>query len=172
MTRLLGVDPGEARIGLAICDEEERIAVPVTVIERKGRSLAWVAQMIAMYAQQNGAAEVVIGLALNGDGSEGEQARKARSLGRRIAQVADLRLHYWDERMSSFIAEQHVLPASAGRRRRPGPRDDLAAAVILQSYIERDADTQSRAETRCDGRRTTQFSGPASDTIGTNSELS
>jgi putative Holliday junction resolvase len=141
MTRLLGVDAGDERIGLAISDDEGRMALPFAIITRKGRGADWAAHAVAIRARECGAEAVIVGLPLNMDGSFGPQAVKARSLGRKIAQAAGLRLELWDERMSSFIAEQkhRELTKPGGRRR---PVDDLAAAVILQSYI----DSQSHAD--------------------------
>jgi putative Holliday junction resolvase len=136
MPRLLGVDPGEARIGIATCDPEGRFAVPLTIIERRGRALDRVAEEIAALSASSEAEGIVVGLPLNMDGTEGAQARHARSLGRRIATAAGLPVHYWDERLSSFAAEQLMAEAPRMRRRRGGRIDDLAAAVILQSFLD------------------------------------
>ncbi len=133
MPRLLGVDPGDQRVGLAISDEEGQIAFPFAIIERRGRGLDWTARQIAEHARQRKAQALIVGLPLNMDGSFGPQAVKARALGRRAAEAAALPLEFWDERLSSFIAEQR-LASAPGRRRRHS--DDLAAAVILQSYID------------------------------------
>ena len=135
MTRFLGVDAGDERIGLAVGDDEGRMAVPFAIITRKGRGADWAARAVAIRARECGAEAVIVGLPLNIDGTFGPQAVKARSLGRKIALAAGLRLEWWDERMSSFISEQkqRELTKRGGRRR---PVDDLAAAVILQSYID------------------------------------
>lgn len=137
MPRLLGVDAGEERIGLAVCDEGGLIAVPIAIIERRGRALDRVAEEIAARAQAEGVEAIVVGLPRNIDGSEGPQARRARGLGRRIASASGLPLQYWDERMSSFIAESRLAESRAASGRR-GRRhvDDLAAAVILQAYLD------------------------------------
>ncbi len=133
MPRLLGVDPGEQRVGLAMSDDEGRIAFPFAIIERRGRGLDWTARQIAEHARQRRAEAMIVGLPLNMDGSFGPQAVKARALGRRAAEASGLPLEFWDERLSSFIAEQR-LASAPGRRNRHS--DDLAAAVILQSYID------------------------------------
>jgi putative Holliday junction resolvase len=71
------------------------------------------------------------------DGSEGEQARKARAFGRRLERIGGLPTVYWDERLSSFYAEQKLREsAGSGRRAERRPSDDLAAAAILQSYLD------------------------------------
>ncbi|HLZ71277.1 MAG TPA: Holliday junction resolvase RuvX [Dehalococcoidia bacterium] len=137
MPRLLGVDAGEERIGLAVGDEGGLIAVPLAIIERRGRALDRVAEEIAARAHAEAAETIIVGLPLNIDGTEGRQAKRARGLGRRIAAASGLPLAYWDERMSSFIAESRLAEARAASVRR-GRRhvDDLAAAVILQSYLD------------------------------------
>lgn len=134
MTRWIGVDAGEARTGLAAGDDDSGLAVPLCIIEHKGRSLDNVAAAILARARGDGAGGLVVGLPLNMDGSEGFQARRARSLGRRLG-TAGLPMEYWDERMSSYIAEQRTseLPGYRERRRHT---DDLAAAVILQSFLD------------------------------------
>ncbi len=137
MPRLLGVDAGEERVGLAVCDESGLIAVPIAIIERRGRALDRVAEEIAARAQAEAAEGIIVGLPLNIDGTAGPQARRARGLGRRIETASGLPLEYWDERMSSFIAESRLAEAQAvASRRRPRHVDDLAAAVILQSYLD------------------------------------
>ncbi|HEY7296224.1 MAG TPA: Holliday junction resolvase RuvX [Dehalococcoidia bacterium] len=137
MPRLLGVDTGEERVGLAVCDEDGLIAVPIAIIERRGRALDRVAEEIAARGRIEAVEGIIVGLPLNIDGTAGSQARRARGLGRRIAQASGLPVEYWDERMSSFIAESRLAEARAASGRR-GRRhaDDLAAAVILQSYLD------------------------------------
>ncbi|MHB8574143.1 MAG: Holliday junction resolvase RuvX [Dehalococcoidia bacterium] len=141
MTVWLAVDAGEERTGIAAGSDVTRLALPLCIIERKGRSLDRLAAEIAALAVREAAEAIVVGLPLNMDGSEGFQAARARSLGRRLALTSGLPLTYWDERMSSFIAEQAQERASvtgAGRRR-TRHTDDLAAAVILQRLFDADA---------------------------------
>jgi putative Holliday junction resolvase len=133
VSRLLGIDPGDQRVGLAVSDEEGRIAFPFAIIERRGRGLDWTARQIAEHARQRNVEGLIVGLPLNMDGSFGPQAVKARALGRRVAEAAGLPLQFWDERLSSFIAESRLTTVSPRRGRRS---DDVAAAVILQSYID------------------------------------
>jgi len=137
LPRLLGVDAGEERVGLAVCDAEGLLAVPLGIIERKGRGLDWTAGVIAEHARSSGVEGIVVGLPLNMDGSFGPQAAKARALGRRAAAAAGLAVEFQDERMSSFIAEQRLQSVHRqGRGRRRQHVDDLAAAVILQSFLD------------------------------------
>lgn len=135
----MGVDAGEARAGLALGDDETRLALPLAIIERGRRSLDRVAGEIVVRARREGAEGFVVGLPLNIDGSEGFQARRARGLGRRLEVASTVPVIYWDERMSSFIAEQRadaMQAAGPGGRRRARHADDLAAAVILQAFLD------------------------------------
>jgi putative Holliday junction resolvase len=124
--RLLGVDTGERRIGVAV--SEGRIAVPLTILEHTNRAddLARVAEI----AGREGVDAIVVGLPLAPDGGEGEQARLARKFGEQLAALQALPVEFQDERLSSFDAAG----ARAGRRIKP--IDDLAAAAILQRYID------------------------------------
>lgn len=165
MTRLLGIDAGEERIGLAVCDDDGRLAVPLAIIERKGRGLAWAAWAIAERARECGAQGIVVGLPLNMDGSFGPQAVKARALGRRVETATGLPAEFWDERMSSFIAEQQAAALTPGRRRGRRPLDDLAAAVILQSFL----DAKLNPETAGPAQPTAPMGGD--DTVGVEPDL-
>lgn len=133
MRRLLGIDAGSVRTGLAIGDDETRIATPLAIIELRERGRAWLVREIVRRAQALGAEGFVIGLPLNMDGSHGPQARGSEKLGDALAAASDLPVIYWDERLSSFVAEQQLAQAPPRRGRH---LDDVAAAVILQSYFD------------------------------------
>jgi putative holliday junction resolvase len=125
--RWLGVDPGEARVGLAACDPEERVAVPLEVVPASAAFPA-----IRAIAQREGIGGIVLGLAVSMDGVEREQAALARKLGDRLERSLGLPLIYEDERLSSAAAERTRLDP---RDRKP--RDDIAAALLLQQFIDR-----------------------------------
>lgn len=122
--RWLGVDPGQRRVGIAICDPEERVAVPLEVVPASAAFPA-----IRAIARREAVGGIVLGLPLRMDGSEGAAARLARRLGDRIERTLDLAIEYEDERLSSVAAERG---APAGEA-----RDDIAAALILQQFIDR-----------------------------------
>ena len=130
---------GERRIGIAISDPEGRLAVPLRVIER--RDEASDAQAIAETAAAERATAFVVGYPLTLDGSVGPQARSVETFARRVAEASGLPLELWDERLSSVQAERAQAGTRRGRRkgarRRRAPADDLAAAIILQSYLDR-----------------------------------
>ena len=122
--RWLGVDPGAARVGIAACDAEERVAVGLEVVPT---SVAVPA--IRTHAAREGVVGIVIGLPLSLDGTEGPSAVAARHLGERVRRVLGLPVEYEDERFTSVAAGE---PERGG-----GPRDDIAAAIMLQRFIDR-----------------------------------
>ena len=122
--RWVGVDPGGARVGIAVCDDEERIAVPVEVVPASAAVPA-----IRTIATREGAGGIVIGLAISMDGVERTSAAAGRRLGERVRRVLGLPVEHEDERLSTFAVEREV-----GHAR---PNDDLAAAHILQQFIDR-----------------------------------
>ncbi len=122
--RWLGIDPGGARVGIAACDEEERVAVPIEVVPASAAVPA-----IRSHAAREQVGGIVMGLPLSLDGSEGPSAVAARKLGERVRRVLGLPVEYEDERFTSVAAGE---PGRGGR-----PRDDIAAAILLQQFIDR-----------------------------------
>lgn len=128
---MLGLDVGERRIGVAV--SEGSVSVPLEIIEHKNRATD-IARITAI-AERERAEAIVIGLPVLPSGDEGEQARLTRKFGAQLAAAVPLPVLYHDERLSSRDVEEAA--ATAGSRRR-GKRhlDDLAAALILQRYID------------------------------------
>lgn len=135
MARILGLDVGERRIGVAISDPDGRIAVPLRIIERRDDAADM--QEIAKLAALERVTALVAGFPRSLDGSIGEQARRVESFAKRAAEAAGLPLELWDERLSTVQAERPVAGAKRRKRARRGPADDVAAAIILQSYLDR-----------------------------------
>jgi putative Holliday junction resolvase len=125
--RMLGIDFGERRIGVAV--SAGRIAVPKTIIGHTNRAADL--DSIARVASEEAVTAIILGLPLAPDGGEGEQARLTRAFGRQLAERTGLPIVYQDERLSSSDA------VSGTRSARP--IDDLAAAAILQRYIDAQA---------------------------------
>jgi putative Holliday junction resolvase len=134
LRRLLGLDVGQRRIGVAA--SEGQLAVPLTIIEHESRAADL--DRLAAIATEQEAEAIVVGLPLMMSGEEGEQARKTRRLGDALARRVDVPVVYHDERMSTLQVVGAAGARVAGaRKRREKPRiDDLAAAVILQSYLD------------------------------------
>jgi len=135
--RILGLDVGERRIGIAVADERVRVALPVTVVERS--DLPVDLDGIARLVQEQGAEAVVIGLPISLNGTLGPQAQAVKAFGQELSARLSLPIEYWDERLSTVEAERRL--ASAGRR---GPkararRDAAAAAIVLQGYLDSQA---------------------------------
>lgn len=130
----MGIDPGEKRIGVAISDPLGITAqgLPTISVTSIGEAI----QKIGETVRRLEVVRMIIGLPLNMDGSEGEQAQKSRKLGRRLE--ADLRLPviYWDERLTSRMAEAAMLEGDLSRTRRKEVSDRLAAQLILQNYLD------------------------------------
>jgi putative Holliday junction resolvase len=133
MTRLLGIDHGSRRIGIAVGDSETGMAFARRALQRRGGDGDIAA--LSELARAEEVSLVVIGLPMNMDGSEGSQAAAARAFGERLAAIG-LRIVYADERLSSW--EAGVRLAEAGNRpsRRSGDLDSAAARLILQQYLD------------------------------------
>lgn len=139
MAVMIGLDVGDARIGVAASDPSRFLATPVEVIHRKDGTPA---AKTAAVARLRGADAVVLGLPRNMDGSEGPQARNVRSFAGQLAAafaadgLGPVELLFWDERMSTRQARRMLIESGAGKKRRAEPVDALAAAVILQAYLD------------------------------------
>jgi putative Holliday junction resolvase len=131
--RWLCVDPGEVRTGVALGNTYDRIASPLEVIERPA---AGAIERILELAQEYNTTGIVVGWPLNMDDTEGPQAKTARKLAAELCDRSKLDVRLWDERLSSFQADQEI----AGKYTRKGRRkrqDAVAAAAILQDFFAR-----------------------------------
>ena len=130
--RLMALDVGDKRVGVAVCDELQTLAAPLTVLERRSRAED-VARLGRLAAEQH-VVGLVAGHPLNADGSAGPQAQRAARYAGRVATALSLALLLWDEYGSSQEAAARL--AHAPHRRRRAPLDAEAAAVILQDYLD------------------------------------
>lgn len=131
--RALGIDFGEVRIGTALSDPLGMIAQPHSVIDRrKEHPVAAIERIVSEYEVQ----VVVVGLPTQLDGTEGTSAERARRLGDAIGRATGLPIVYWDERFTSVQAEQALLEADMSRDDRRVTRDKVAAALLLQGYLD------------------------------------
>ena len=133
--RILGIDPGAKRIGIAAADLRTGVAVPVTTIDAGADPV----EAVAQFAEEQDARAIVVGLALSLSGALGPQAVQAQALADALAGRLDIPVHTWDERLTSAEAK-HRLPSekrpARGKRRRSGDLDAAAAAIILQAFID------------------------------------
>ena len=134
MTRILGLDPGERRIGVALSDPTGTIASPHSVIDRKSMD---VADAVRAVCTENEVDRIVVGLPTSLSGGEGPAAKAAREVGRLAAEATGLPVEFHDERFTTVTAEAALLEGGVRRAKRRDIRDKVAAAVILQSYLDR-----------------------------------
>lgn len=134
--RVVGVDLGTRRVGVAVSDDGGRMATAHTVLERTGDDDADRVALATVIGDL-GAEAVVVGLPLSLDGTVGPAARWAEAEARALSRVLDLPLHLHDERLSTVTASRRFAgSAPPGRRRGRRPVDDAAAAVMLQSWLD------------------------------------
>ena len=135
--RYLAVDYGTKRIGVAICDELEIAASPLVQIRAKtGGRLRTDAQAVAQSAAEYDVAEYVVGLPYNMDGSLGPQAQICQKFAKALVEVTAKPVHLFDERLTSEAAKDKLLNAGLTSKKRRGRTDMIAAAIILQSFLD------------------------------------
>ncbi len=133
MGRILGIDFGEKRLGLALSDETHTLASPLAVYERKDlqSDLKFLSDLVAQYH----ITEIVLGLPFNMDGSVGEKAQQVLEFKRLLEEHLKLPVATFDERLTTTEAERVLLQADLSRKKRKAKRDALAAILILQGYL-------------------------------------
>jgi putative Holliday junction resolvase len=130
--RVLGVDWGEARIGLAVSDETGTIASPYKVIPNDGQA----AKAVVNAASVTGAEEIVVGYPLTLTGAEGPAAERVRDFAREVQRRVSVPIKLVDERFTTRAAEEKLRDAGASRERIKKYADAAAAALILQTYLD------------------------------------
>jgi putative Holliday junction resolvase len=138
--RVLGIDYGRKRLGLALSDEDEILASPLATW-RRARSVQTDFANLSRLAREHGVVRVVVGLPLHMDGTAGEMAREATAFAQGLARESQLPVETFDERLSSSEAERAMLEGDLSRRQRKENRDMLAAVLILQGFLSRAADS-------------------------------
>jgi putative pre-16S rRNA nuclease len=136
--RALALDLGDRRIGVAVSDADERVASPVTVLERtrdRQRLHRQIAELVAEWE----AAVLVVGLPLSLDGGTGPAAAKVESEAAELAEVVGVPVELHDERLSTVTAERLLKERDLGGRARRKVVDMVAASVILQDWLDRRA---------------------------------
>jgi putative holliday junction resolvase len=133
--RLLGVDWGERRIGLAVSDESRTLAQPLATLTRRAGKRFPMVQLLA-HIKQHEVVGVVVGLPLDEAGAEGASARAARALADDIGRRSQLPVSLWDERMTTARVLTAVREMGGSTRGRKEDLDALAAALLLQHYLD------------------------------------
>ena len=138
MGRLLSLDIGDKRVGVAVCDETQTLARPLLTVKRASKQADFA--RIAALCREHGIEKVVVGLPRTLRGEEGPQARRVRRYAAELQLALNLPIDFWDERFSSVEAEERLAAASRKRVRRLRPAtgviDAAAAAIILQEYLD------------------------------------
>ena len=133
-TRLLAIDPGQVRLGLAISDAERRLASPLTTYTR--RNPRQDALFFKKIIEDEEVGQIVIGLPVRLDGYEGVQAKAAREFGVWLQEATGLPCIFYDERLTTFEAESSLLEAGLTKKKRKARRDRVAAQILLQTYLD------------------------------------
>lgn len=132
MERLLGLDIGGKRIGVAVSDELGMIASPVSTIDARGDVAGELRTLISKY----GVSRLIVGLPIGMSGREGPQSAEVRSVADKLGKVLEIEIVYSDERLSSAMASQALISQGTRRDKRKQHIDAMAAAVILQGYLD------------------------------------
>jgi len=130
--RYLAIDYGDKRTGLAICDHAETIASPLTVIEGQKDLIKKINEIVT--SEEIDA--IVLGLPLNMDDSKGFRAKLVFKFAEKLKAQLQIPIHLQDERLSSFAAEAELAPAELTRKKKKKRLDAVAAAVILQAFLD------------------------------------
>jgi putative holliday junction resolvase len=132
--RLLGLDYGTVRIGLAITDPDRIVASPLATYTRQSPPID--AMFFAKTIKEYDVVALVVGLPIHSDGKESEKSREARVFGAWLSELTQLPVVFWDERFSTVRAEEALLSAKLNPRERKSKRDRVAAQMILQAYLD------------------------------------
>jgi len=132
--RILAVDPGQKNIGIALSDETATIASPLTVVQHVKREID--AAQVATLAAENNAKLIVIGQSFDEDGKPNFEGRRSARFAKALREQTNIPVELWDESYSTQIARQAAIQIGISRKKRRGHLDQIAATVILQSYLD------------------------------------
>lgn len=132
--RAMGLDVGTKTVGVAISDELGLTAQALTTLRRQ--TFRSDVEALKALAEAHSVTQLVVGLPLNMNGTEGERAAEARKLGDALAKASGLPVVYWDERLTTAEAERALVQADVSRARRKKVIDQVAAAILLQSWLD------------------------------------
>ena len=130
----MGLDVGDKRIGIALSDEGLVIASPKETLERRGNRKD-IAHLLEL-AQREDVSEILVGMPLSLNGSEGPQAQKVGRFIEALRAQTDIPVTPWDERLTTVSAERALLEGDVSRAKRKKTIDRVAAALILQGYLD------------------------------------
>jgi putative Holliday junction resolvase len=138
--KYLAIDYGDKHTGLAVCDPAETIASPLTVIDGQKDLL----DKIARIATAENVEAIVLGLPLNMDGSTGPRAKLVLKFTEQLKNHLQIPVHFQDERLTTYAAEDKIAPADLSRKKKKKRLDAIAAAQILEAFLEQKGDAEKR----------------------------
>ncbi|HEY5753356.1 MAG TPA: Holliday junction resolvase RuvX [Chthoniobacterales bacterium] len=139
--KILGIDHGDARIGLALSDDLGMMAHPLETVDARVAPDALLGKIAAVVTGK-GVERVVLGLPRNMDGSYGPAAAKVRQFGAALqARIGDIKVIFWDERMTTRQAQRSLHDAGRNTKNSRKVIDQVAAVIILQNYLDAQAGT-------------------------------
>lgn len=131
---IMSVDFGDARTGIAACDKLEMLASPVTVI--KEYNFDNCIKKVAEKAKELKAEEIIVGLPLNMNGTEGDRAEKCKDFASRLSELVSSPVKMWDERSTTVLAHNYLNSTNTKGKKRKEVVDAVAAVIILENYLE------------------------------------
>lgn len=131
--KIMAVDFGDSRTGLAICDKSEFLASPAGVIEEKDFEKC--IEKVAAVARENAAEEIVVGYPKNMNNTIGERAQKCALFAEKLAELVDVPVKLWDERSTTVSAHYYLNQTNTRGKKRKAVVDAVAATIILESYL-------------------------------------
>ncbi|MFT5355253.1 MAG: putative Holliday junction resolvase [Polyangiales bacterium] len=141
MSRILGVDPGKKRVGLALSDDAAgTVALPLGLFERTGNdektAYDLAAHLDRTLEEGNVIVGIVMGLPLRLDGRESTASKRVRRFGTALGETMNMEVHYWDERMTTVAAEGALRSMGMSARKQRHVVDATAATLLLQSFLD------------------------------------
>ena len=133
--KIAGIDFGVVRVGIAVCDPERKIAFPLEIYRRRSEKLDM--EYFQKLAQTERLVHFVFGLPLHCNGDFSDKARQAVEFANKVADATGLTIDFQDERFTSVIAEDYLRQANIKAKDRKKKLDQIAAQIILQTYIDR-----------------------------------
>lgn len=140
-TRLLGIDYGSVRLGLAISDAQRKLAFPLETRTRQGQTAD--AAYFRTLIEREEVGGLVVGLPVHLDGREGVKAQEARRFGAWLAEICGLPVVFYDERFTTVLAESALWEAGLTHKNRRQRRDKVAAQMLLQAYLDAGCPSES-----------------------------
>ena len=131
--KIMAVDLGDARTGLAVCDRTEFLASPIGVIHE--RDLNKLVVQVSVAVDEYQVSHVVVGYPKNMDGTTGERAQKCERFAQRLRNVVTIPVELWDERRTTVTAQEILNEADIRGQKRKDLVDEVAATIILESYL-------------------------------------